>query len=372
MANNVLDPTALVNQIPNLLPPSNKILPSPHDGIAVLIHAAFTALGFRLVATDDVSLARPHPDNVLPDDWNTKGPVDRTFRYSHEQSSLEFLVKVIKLGQRTLINAIAVEVRRSARVRLSTQLHSQNDRSASLDISTNDFTSPSFYPHDTAQPNAPPLVNGFISSNRIADLISQLKLKIIQMLVPGLRKEGYSEEAEETSIYVGRSAPGPANYPPPAHPRPGTPPFLDDIPYGPRSHIPPDNPLEIGRRDLEPFGGQSFAPPPLFPPHGGDGMIVGPDHPIFGSNGRRGPWGGDGYLPPLGAPPGARFDPIGPDISNPLRPTFGRRPRGRHTGEPDNDEFMPPGAVSAELFYMGSSTHLLLCRGICSCDTSRK
>jgi len=193
------------------------------------------------------------------------------------------------------------------------------------------------------------------------------------MLVPGLRKEGYSEEAEETSPYVGRSAPGPANNPPPAHPRPATPPFLDDIPYTPRSHIPPGNPLEIGRRDLEPFGGFPFAPPALFPPHGGDGMFVGPDHPIFGSlrdnrsNGRRGPWGGDGFLPPLGAPPGARFDPI-----TPFNPPFGRRTQGRRTGEPDNDEFMPPGAVSVELFYIGSSTHLLLCRGICSCDTSRK
>jgi len=125
MASNIQDPAALVNQIPNLLPPSNKRLSSPHDGIAALVHAAFTALGFRLVATDDASPARPHPDNVLPDDWNTKGPVDRTFRYNHEQSSLEFVVKAIKLGQRTLINAIAVEVRRSAPcVRLSTQLHS--------------------------------------------------------------------------------------------------------------------------------------------------------------------------------------------------------------------------------------------------------
>ncbi|KIO12836.1 hypothetical protein M404DRAFT_993810 [Pisolithus tinctorius Marx 270] len=330
MANNILDPAALLRQLPDLLPHSNKTLTSAHDAISVLIHTAFTTLGFRLVATDDVSPARPHPNSVLPDDWNTKGLVDRTFRYKHEQSSLEFLVKVIKLGQRTLINAIAVE----------------SDKSASLDISTNDFTSPSFYPHDVTRPDAPPLVHGFISPNRISDFICELKLKIIQKLIPGLRKEGYVEQSEDASTNVG--PPASRSVPVPVRPRPATPPF--QIPYGPHSHILPENPLEIGRRDLEPFGGNPFAPPPLFPPHGGDGMFVGPEHPIFGPRGSRpddlrGPWAGDGYLPPMGAPPGARFDPIvpGPGPLNRFPPGFRRGAPRRGSGEPDNDEFMPPG-----------------------------
>jgi hypothetical protein len=83
----------------------------------------------------------------------------------------------------------------------------------------------------------------------------------------------------------------------------------------------------------------------MFPPHGGDGMFVGPDHPILGRGvGRpfadRGPWGGDGFLPPLGAPPGARFDPVGPE------PFGGRLPGRGNTRDPDNDDFMPPGVVS--------------------------
>ncbi|KAJ3518392.1 hypothetical protein NMY22_g13704 [Coprinellus aureogranulatus] len=78
-------------------------------------------------------------------------------------------------------------------------------------------------------------------------------------------------------------------------------------------------------------------------------MFVGPNHPIFGirdgNQPRQGPWGGDGFLPPLGAPPGARFDPVGPAFPN-------RGPRGGfpHEGPPggrnmrdiDNDEFLPP------------------------------
>lgn len=84
-------------------------------------------------------------------------------------------------------------------------------------------------------------------------------------------------------------------------------------------------------------------------------MFVGPDHPIFGSRGPigdRGPWGGDGFLPPMGAPPGARFDPVGPGPlgrlpgRSPGRGRWGPPSGGRFSGEPDNDELLPPGAVS--------------------------
>lgn len=93
-----------------------------------------------------------------------------------------------------------------------------------------------------------------------------------------------------------------------------------------------------------------FTPPNIFP-QGGNGMFVGPDHPIFGGRrrepiGDRGPWGGDGYLPPMGAPPGARFDPVGPDPLAGRGPGSGPLGGGRSSGDPDNDEFMPPGAVS--------------------------
>ncbi|KAF9222104.1 hypothetical protein BS17DRAFT_736787 [Gyrodon lividus] len=334
MANNILDPAALTTQLAALLPTSNKTLTSPHDALASLVHAVLSILAFRLIAIDDTSSPSSFPNNVLPGDWNTKGLVDHTFKYRHEQSSLQFIVKVIKLGQRTLINAIALE----------------SDKSASLDVSTHDFTSPSFYPHDISKPNAQPLVYGFISLNRIVDFVSQFQLKIVQKLVPGLRKEGYVEEAEDASTNAGPANPAQV-IPLPARPRPITPPFPEDFPYHLPSHIPPENPLEIGRRDLEPFGVNPFTPPPLFPAHVGDGMFVGPEHPIFGLRSRRpdnfrGPWGGNGYLPPMGAPPGARFDPVGPDPNNPLRPTFGGWPRGggNNTRDLDNDEFMPPGA----------------------------
>ncbi|CDO68685.1 hypothetical protein BN946_scf184652.g12 [Trametes cinnabarina] len=326
MAANILDASALLHALPGILPPGKKKLESPQDAIAALIHTVFTVLGFRLISTDESGPSRTLENNVLPEEWNQHGPGSYVFRYRHEQSSLEFLVKVVKLGNRTLVNSIAVET----------------DKTASLDVATSDFTSTSFFPHDLSASNPPPLVHGFISSNRINDFVSQLKLTTLQKLMPGLRKEGYSEEADTNAGPSRARAP---EGPPPARPRPEQP------PYAPEDIYPgavPRNPLEIGRRDRDPFPGNPFAPPPMFPDTSGDGP------------GGMGPWGGDGYLPPLGAPPGARFDPIGPGPlpGPPQFPGQGPFPRRGPFGgqEPDNDDFPPPGSLIAIEAAMQSPT----------------
>ena len=228
----------------------------------------------------------------------------------------------------------------------------QDDKTASLDISTNDFISPSFFPHEI---DAAPLVHGFISSNRIADLVSQFKLNIVSRVLPALSKEGYVEQSEAASTSErAAAAQPPPDTQPGARPRTENPPYEPDYPgpYPYNPHIPPDNPFAIGRRDLDPIPTNPFSPPSLFPPNNrGDGMFVGPDHPIFsdrrpgGEGGLRGPWGGDGFLPPMGAPPRARFDPVGPGQFPGGRGGRGGPPRFPGHGNmygPDNDEFMPP------------------------------
>lgn len=83
------------------------------------------------------------------------------------------------------------------------------------------------------------------------------------------------------------------------------------------------DPLGIGRSDLDPLG--SFAPP-----GGGGGMIFDPfplPRPPPGL-------GVPGGLPRGAVPPGARFDPFGPDV-RPTPPL--RRP------PPDSDHLPPPG-----------------------------
>jgi proteasome inhibitor subunit 1 (PI31) len=349
----ILDPSAVLASLPNLLPPAYKTLKTPHDGIAALLHSAMVAVGFRLVAVDENVPARSILTNVLPDEWNQHGPGNYTLRYKHQQSSLEFLVKVVKLSGRTLVNAIAVEVCISSSTLSKGSLKRvswKSDKAATLDICTNDFVSPSFYPYDASSTNGSPLVHGFISSNRVADLMSQFKMQIIRKLIPSLQKEGYTEV--ESSSRQPPPAATPAN------------PHAVEPPRAPQSQQPPYapiNPLQIGSRDLNPIIDQHpFAPPGVFG-NNGDGMFVGPNHPIFGGRNRydgteHGPWGGDGYLPPLGAPRGARFDPILPTIGpfSGMGPSFGPAGRGsggnlRRFNNPDNDEFLPPGSVSHKI-----------------------
>ena len=178
----------------------------------------------------------------------------------------------------------------------------------------------------------------------MTDFISLYRSQIIQKLIPGLVKPGY---AEDTISNSGGNAPPPAAAAGPSQPRPGVPypdPEAGDGRIGAAPRFPSigqgQNPLEIGRSDLDPLGGQMGR----LPGAGGDGMIVGPGHPLFNRErqgneplrmpGQTGPWGGDGFLPPLGAPPGARFDPVGP-FGGPGQPNFpGRRNWG--------DEMPPP------------------------------
>lgn len=109
MSQNPLDPAALTSLLPTLLPQPARVLKTPHDALACLIHTLMSALAFRLTAIDESS-SSTFENNTLPVEWNKSGPSHYTFKYKHEQSSLEFVIKVSKLGGRTLMNAIALEV----------------------------------------------------------------------------------------------------------------------------------------------------------------------------------------------------------------------------------------------------------------------
>lgn len=112
MPGDPLDPAVLTSRLPDLLPEAAKKLNSAQDGLAALLHTAMAELGFRLIALGERSPPIPDLSNVLPEDWARNGPADYAFRYKHDQSSLEFLLKVSKLGNRTLFHAIALEARR--------------------------------------------------------------------------------------------------------------------------------------------------------------------------------------------------------------------------------------------------------------------
>lgn len=111
MTTDVLDPSALLQSLPTRLPESQKTLKSPQDGIVALFHTVLATLNFRLIAVDPDAPSDTTLANRFPSEWNKHGPSHYTLIYRHEQSSLEFSFNTTKLRGRTLINAIAVDVR---------------------------------------------------------------------------------------------------------------------------------------------------------------------------------------------------------------------------------------------------------------------
>ena len=87
----------------------------PVAAIALLAHAIHTALGFTL--TKPASIADPPSDdasvrNKLKHDWIQARADDESFAFSyrHPQSSSLFELRVHRLGNRIVANAVAVEV----------------------------------------------------------------------------------------------------------------------------------------------------------------------------------------------------------------------------------------------------------------------
>ena len=181
-------------------------------------------------------------------------------------------------------------------------------------------------------------------------------------LWPDLQKDGYQadERAARDVVQPQRGgyypdAGGPM--PGPARPMGGVPDYTQPMRGFPN----------VGRSDLDPLAGLDGSTTGRLPyggGFGGDGMMVGPDHPLFRDRfagpSRQpgfGPEGGSSFLPPGAAPPGARFDPIGPGGPFPPgrqpgpRGPFGGAGRGPggFGGEPDWDEMPPPVRAEAAL-----------------------
>lgn len=334
------------------------------DAAALLAHACMLIVGFRLEGLGEdhrVEVKSEGTDvHSLPREWNATSSYNYSFRYAHNQSSLKYLIKISRLGGKVVVNGIGLG----------------DDKVHTMDFPIKDFFLESTFPY-TASPsrsqneNARAIQNLFISAGRITDLGSLLKIQIIQKLAPGLRKEGYEESTTEEHDsrrssrdrettptppdplrdprLPGRAPSRPLDYPPDYRPYPAGdfhPPGFDDEyeinrPW-PTSTIgggPERRPLNIGERDLyppglgpndpfRPFAGGGFAPGAGGT--GGGGMHPTFDDPLFAGGNRGG--GPRGYDPR--APPGARYDPVGPGGEAPWgseRPPPGA-PRGGFGG----------------------------------------
>lgn len=271
---------------------------------------------------------------------------------------MHFVLKTDRLGAKTEIRGLAVGADNINRLELSAR-----DYISQAALPLRIKLDPTTGAEDRSDLPAS-LQNVFISPTRIADLASLLKINIIQRLIPSLQKEGYQESpddraAREDADRVGRE--GPSNQPrapptQPLDPQPARPyPYDDPLAAPPRRPFPagdfppPDfedefeinrpprggggglrmpgggSPFNIGHDDLhppglgphDPFRG-SFVPGRGLPRPGGMGGGMHPtfDDPLF-QGPRGGGGGGEGGAFDPQAPPGARWDPVGPGAGGP-------------------------------------------------------
>ncbi|KOS23216.1 hypothetical protein ESCO_003966 [Escovopsis weberi] len=318
---------------------------SSYEVIALLVHAYLSALNFRLYAFDDAAPLDEECQRLaprLPPQWN-RGFGSLGFAYRHKQSTLRFVIRVDRMGSKTDVRGLAVG----------------DDKIHHFEVVTRDVVAGAKLPlripfqdgHEDRSHLGSEMHRLFASSEAMQSVITQCRENIVQKLIPKLCAEDYHET--EPPIPA-RAEPGPAFIPPQAPPVPGpipAYPTLDDpprlFPRGPVPDFPPPGfedehqtgrlphgpyapplgaplPRGIGHDDLNPPALGPFDPlrPSLVPGHqqpippgGFSGMHPTFDDPLFtgeGDDGYGGTGRGRGRVFNPQAPPGARWDPIGP------------------------------------------------------------
>ncbi|TPX14156.1 uncharacterized protein E0L32_000550 [Thyridium curvatum] len=362
MTSNPLRPEALLQAMADALPnpgDGTSAMSSSYEALALFTHACMTSLGFRLLGFNEDQKMESECQSCaprLPSKWNASFN-SHSFLYAHGQSSMNFVIKVDRLGGKAEIRGLGVGDERINRlevaardyissaalpVRISTTEESQGEGGGEGGGNAQEDR--------TDLPDK--LRRVFISDERVADLATLIKINIIQKLVPGLQKEGYQEsedpddrEARRDADRAGRVGPrqpprAPGEPPDPARPYPHD----DPLAAPPRRPVPagdfppPDfeDEYEINRPPrggplpgfMPGLGHDDLYPPGLGPhdplrptlgggglprPGGPSGMHPTPHDPLFG--GRGGSGDGDGFDPQV--PPGARFDPLGPPGAGP-------------------------------------------------------
>lgn len=270
---------------------------------------------------------------------------------------MQFVLKVDRMGGKIEIRGLAVGHDRITRLELSARDHiSQSALPLRIPL---DPETGAEAQNSRSSGVLAKLQAVFISPERVSDLATLLKINIIQKLIPSLQKEGYEETADDRAVRedadrVGRE--GPSRQPQPQPQEPGLPrparpyPYDDPLAAPPRRPVPAGefappgfedefemdqpprrgglrmpgdgrSPYNIGHDDLHPPGlgphdplRSSFIPGGGLPRPGGMGGM----HPTFDDPLFQGPsGGGDAGWYAGQAPPGARWDPVGPGLRGP-------------------------------------------------------
>ncbi|ESZ90137.1 hypothetical protein SBOR_9475 [Sclerotinia borealis F-4128] len=371
MSNNPLSPDSILNHMAEALPTHQKEdtdsdISSSYEAIALFSHACMIAVGFRLLGFEEGQKNETECAQLAPrlsTKWNSSFG-SHSFLYAHSQSSMQYVVKVDRLGGKAEIRGIGLGDERITRFEVGAKDYIS---SAALPLRI-----PTLNDQEDRSNLKSKLKEIFVSPSRIADLTTLFKINIIQRLLPSLQKEGYEEsrhqgDSEASRAHDEREEQYARRNPPrnplanPRLPSPARPyPYNDPLADAPRRPMPAgdfpppgfDDELDLNRIPLRgivqpagaPFNiGHDDLHPPGLGPHdplrgsftGGGGRLGGMggfggmhptfDDPLFGGQGQgQGGAGRNGGINPH-APPGARYDPLGPG-DGPQRGGGGRPP----------------------------------------------
>ncbi|KAL7942680.1 PI31 proteasome regulator N-terminal domain-containing protein [Trichoderma barbatum] len=352
---------------------------SSYEVVALLAHAYFASLDFRLCGFNEDKLL-PECQSLaprLPPQWND-GFGALSFVYKHQQSAMTFVLRVDRMGSKVEVRALAVGAENIHRVEYATRdvVRASNlPLRITLDGQGNEDRS------DLVGM----LKNLFVSFEIIETILRDLRVKLVQKLVPKLQRNGYVEteeleasegpRAQTRTQQVRRGAQQtPHGLPAPARPVANLPPFhplappqpLAGLGYGnaPQRPLPGDfappgfedehqinapprpmvgmriPPVNIGHDDLNPRGlgphdplRGSFVGGGQPRPGGFAGMHPTFSDPLFTGEGG---WGGqpEGQIYNPQRPPGARYDPVNPGDGPPAPYPQGQMPPfpGRRNG----------------------------------------
>lgn len=317
-------------------------LSSTLDVLSLFTHAAMVTHGFRLVGFNEDQIIETECKQLaprLPSQWN--GSISsRSFVYAHEQSSMQFIIKIDRLGNKMEIRGLAIGDDRINRIELVAKDYIS---SGALPLRISKAENGEEDRSDLEQKLKQVLPD--VQLRALSQLFSN---NIIEKLFPSSSREAQiqnrpQQPAADNPLRNPNPLPRPAvPHPYPANdphayiPRnPNMPPAGDFPPPGfedeyeinrpPRGGLlnPMASPFNIGHDDLNPPGlgphdplRGSFVGGGGLPRPGGNmggGMHPTFDDPLFAGPHRGGGddgFGAGGYAD--NAPPGARWDPVGP------------------------------------------------------------
>lgn len=303
-----------------------------YDAIACLINAYMLSLGFKLLGLGEThSIDTPiTSSNIksLSKVWHQSKDSFYAFRYVFKNNNDVYLIKLLKMDKKIAI--------------LGTTMG--NEDTLLCDLYIDHYVQKDLFPYTNESENTP-LIDLYVSNAKILDLVEKYKISILQKLIPEPKYNNTTEEIFINSAFIPASIPEELE----------TESIKEHLPCGFNRHIKNihvtyPSPFSIGSDDLYPSG---IGPRPSLGPYisddiisesispcGNNGMYPDRNHPIFTHD--------RVIAHERILPPGARYDPISPDDKFGIGPGYLNKPplKYKNIGEPDNDEFLPPGVDS--------------------------